>query len=121
MNPLEIIINVIISLICGFVSGLVVYILTKRKEKQKEIYNYWYKFLFDALEHCEMYIPVETLKNIKYVDNKNGKFHTAIQNILDNINPYGHEDKYMSDKEIEIFNNFEIAFEELNKWKNKQH
>ena len=68
MNSLEIIINVIISLICGFVSGLVVYILTKRKEKQKEIYNYWYNFLFDTLKYCEMYIPVETIKNIKYVD-----------------------------------------------------
>lgn len=66
-----------------------------------------------------MYVPRETIEHLKYIKDKDSKFHQAIQNILDIINPYGHEDREMSEEENKLFDNSEIALNELEKWKNK--
>ena len=111
--------EIIIGLLSGIVSSGIIYIVTEHRKKRQEIYNYWHNFLCNSLTYCEMYVPNETIEHLKYIKDKDGKFHQAIQNILDITNPYGHEDREMSAEEIKLFDNFRIALNEFEKWKNK--
>ena len=122
----EIVYNLLIGLgtgvISGLITGYIVYKLTKKREENYETYLFCSKFLFSALEKCEMYIPVDTLNYISKIDeNVDSPWRTSTQNILDYINPFGHEDKELSNKEHELLENFMTAFGELEKWKNKKH
>ena len=66
-----------------------------------------------------MFIPNEVIHNISCIGDEDSKWHKAIYNILDDTNPFGHENKVMSEKENRIFDNTIIAIEELYKWKKK--
>ena len=113
--------DILIGLITGMVSGLVVYFATKHREEKYQTYMFWNGFLFDALGNCEVWLPTDALKMISKVGDKDSTWYKAIYDIFDDINPYGHEDRDMTEKECRIFDNVGIAFNELQKWKKKNH
>lgn len=117
MTFAEIIVSLIIGLISGAISGFIVYIFTQRFEKKIQAYNYLETFLFDTLKECEMFIPSALLHQVGYIDDKNKSLYKAIQNVLDYVNPYGHEDKVLSDREEKISDSVMTALEELYKRK----
>ena len=119
----NIVISLIIGLITGFISGLIsgyiVYKITKKREEKYEAYLFCRNFLFSAMEKCEMYVPMAILEYIAIINpDVNSRWNQAMQNILHYMNPFGHEDKEMSEEENIFFENIMDALEELNKsWK----
>lgn len=114
--------NFTIGIFSGIISGYAVYFLTKRAERKREIYFYCKKFLFDSLEKCEMYIPVELLNYISAIDkNPNSPWKTSTQAIIDITNPYGHENTEQSPEQAMLFEHVMVALNELDKWKKKNH
>lgn len=115
-------IGLITGIVSGFITGYIVYFATKRRERKYEAYYYWSKFLFSALEKCEMYIPIENLNYRFMIDKKkDSRWQSSTQKIIDYINPFGHEDREFSDEENDFFNNIIIALEELENWRKKNH
>lgn len=112
-------IDLIIGLLTGCLSGCIVYCSTKKREKKYQTYYYWSNFLFHKLETCEICIPVEALNLISEVGDKDSTWHEAIVSIINDTNPYGHEDITYSDEEERLCNNILTAIQELEKWKKK--
>ena len=118
----DILIGLLTGLISGLLSGYFVYLFTKHREKKYEIYQFCIQFLFNTLEKCEMYIPYKDLHYLFYVNkDKNSLWRKSIQKIIDFKNPFGHENRVMSDKENELVENISTALTELDKWKKKNH
>lgn len=110
-------VSIIIGLISGVISSGLVYCVTFKVERKRYVYEYCERFLFDALKVCEMYIPIESINILYELDPKNKVWKESVNNILDSLNPYGHEDKEMNDEEKKLFDNFIIAMKELCKYK----
>lgn len=120
----ELVCNIVVGLITGLVSGVIsgyiVYVITKKREQKYEAYYYCRQFLFSALEKCEMYIPIDLLHFRAVIDkNVESRWYKSTQDIIDYLNPKNHENKEYTAQEQEIFKNFEIAFTELEDWKNR--
>lgn len=104
------------SLITGLVSGYAVYCFTKRREENRRIFQFWEDFLYQALGKCEMYIPIEEIREKSKIDKKDSEWDKAITAIWDQLNPYGHKNIEFSDKQEELSRNVIIALTELYKW-----
>lgn len=118
---INIAISLLTGLISGIVSGFILYKITKREEQRRQVFLFWQKYLFDSLQYCDMYLPIDMLSNLAPVGGANSKFGQAIIHIMDILHPENSEDKVMSDEENELFEQFEIAWKELMKWGNAQH
>ena len=121
MELMEIVVSIVTSLITGVISGWVVYLWTKQRDKKYQVYYFWRGYLFDALRHCEMYVPNKVLSQIPDVGGKESAFEKAIYAILDDTRPFDAEDREMTDREDRIFNNVIAAMDELEKWKKRNH
>lgn len=107
------------GLISGGASGYLVYRMTKWREKKYETYYFCRNYLFGALRHCEIDIPVEQIEELFSIDGKDGTWGKAIYEIMDATRLFDAEDRELSEREKVIADNVEIALEELEKWKKK--
>ena len=111
----EILKDILIGLGSGLVSGYLVYLFTKNREQQHQVYEYWMDFLFKVMERNEVYFPSEELRNISAIGGKGSKWHTAIQEILEITNPVG-EDKEFTEEGTKLAENVAVALNELGAW-----
>ena len=112
----DIVIGLATGLISGFVSGYIVYLITAKKERERQLYRYWTDFLFKAMEKNEVYIPSEQLRNALYIGPVGSRWYESINTILNIMNPYEIEDKEFSEEGTILADNMLIAYEELGKW-----
>lgn len=115
------IIGMLTGIISGFLSGLLVYLITKKREQNQYIYRYWTDFLYRAMSHVEIYIPSEQLRYISKIDKKGSDWYTAIQTILDALNPFDMNDRILSEAETNLANSILIALKELGNWAKRNH
>lgn len=118
---LDICIGLSTGLISGLISGIAVYWLTKRREKKYQTYYLWRSYLFDALRHCEMYIPVDLLDQLSDMGGKESEFGKAVYAILDDTRLFDTEDRELTDRENRIAKNVLTALKELGHWKKQNH
>ena len=117
----SIIVGLVTGLISGGISGYVVYLITKRREEKYQLFCFWHNFLFRALEHCEIYFPIEQLQHLSEIGGEGTVWHKAIYEIFDCVNPYGHENKEFSEEQARLSKNVTIALEELYEWGKKNN
>lgn len=112
----DILIGLVTGLISGAISGYIVYCFTNKREENKRVFQFWEDFLYHTLEKCEMYIPIEEIREKGKIGEGGTDWDNAITAIWDQINPYGHEDTVFSDEQVELSENVMIALKELYKW-----
>lgn len=110
-------VQIIISIITGIISGVLVDYWARKREKKREIYQFWHKFLLDQLKNFDIYIEAEVFSNIPKFKNGNTQFRDNIFEILDNIYPQNSEDREYSDEENQYFEKILETLKELEKWK----
>ena len=115
------IIGMLTGIISGFLSGLLVYLITKKREQNQYIYRYWTDFFYISMSHVEIYIPSEQLRYISKIDKKGSDWYTAIQTILDALNPFDMNDRILSEAETNLANSILIALKELGNWAKRNH
>lgn len=111
--------DILIALITGIIAGFIVDYFARKREKKRSMYLMWMSFLMKALEKCEMYIDYGKLNNMPKFKNDDNTFKNAIFAIYDIIFPENHIEKEYTDTDNELFRNIQIAFNELNKWKDE--
>lgn len=77
----DILIGLMTGLVSGIASGFIVYLITKQKEENRFIFQFWMDFLFKVMERNEVYCPTEQLRYISKVGKKGSKscFTTFLQ------------------------------------------
>lgn len=112
----EILIGIGTGLVSGVLSGYAVYSFTNKCEENRRVFHFWENFLYNALGKCEMYIPVEEIREKRKIGEKGTAWDRAITAIWDQLNPYGNENIEFSEDQVELSNNVMIALKELYKW-----
>lgn len=112
----NIIVGLVTGLISGGASGYIVYLITKKREEKYQLFCYWHNYLFKALDHCKMRIPIEELQYLSKIGGKGTVWHNAMYEIFDCLNPYGHENTEFSDEQTRLSENVFIALKELYRW-----
>lgn len=112
-------VGIISGVISGMITGFMVYRVTKKREEKYEIYLFWKRFLFDSLKECEIDIPCEQLELIGKIGGKDSNWYKAIYTILDEMNPFGHENTEFTEGQEKIAESFKVAYQELETWRKK--
>lgn len=92
----DILIGLMTGLVSGIASGFIVYLITKQKEENRFVFQFWMDFLFKVMERNEVYCPTEQLRYISKVGKKGSKWYGAIKEILSIIDPFEVEEKEFS-------------------------
>ena len=116
----DILIGLMTGLVSGIASGFIVYLITKQKEENRFVFQFWMDFLFKVMERHEVYCPTEQLRYISKVGKKGSKWYGAIKEILSIIDPFEVEEKEFSKEGSLLAENVIIALGELSAWAKKK-
>ncbi len=116
----DILIGLMTGLVSGIASGFIVYLITKQKEENRFVFQFWMDFLFKVMERNEVYCPTEQLRYISKVGKKGSKWYGAIKEILSIIDPFEVEEKEFSKEGSLLAENVIIALGELSAWAKKK-
>ena len=116
----DILIGLMTGLVSGIASGFIVYLITKQKEENRFVFQFWMDFLFKVMERNEVYCPTEQLRYISKGGKKGSKWYGAIKEILSIIDAFEVEEKEFSKEGSLLAENVIIALGELSAWAKKK-
>ncbi len=114
---MNVVYDFVMAIITGVIGGFLVdYFIRKREEKQAQ-YKFWTDYLFEQMQHNEMYIDNDAFSNMPHFKDGRTDFRDAIFKIMDIVHPENSEEKVFNDAENELCENILVALKELGKWK----
>ena len=75
---IEIAIGMGTGLVSGLVLGYAVYYFTNKREEKRRVFQFWENFLYKALGECEIYIPIEEIREKGEIGGKGTTWDKAI-------------------------------------------
>lgn len=105
------------AIITGIIGGFLVDYFIRKREKKQAQYKFWTDYLFEQMQHNEMFIDSDAFSNMPKFKDGRTDFRDAIFKIMDIVRPENSKEKVFNNAENELCKNIQVAFNELEKWK----